>query len=73
MTRERIESDIQQFYENLKQLKRTKSNEKTIELAERYCQDAKYFLEKEDLLTAFGCINYAHGLLDALRKPWEKK
>jgi hypothetical protein len=24
--------------------------------------------EKGDILTAFGCINYAHGLLDALIK-----
>ncbi|MEM4554538.1 MAG: DUF357 domain-containing protein [Candidatus Anstonellaceae archaeon] len=69
---ERIESDIAQFYENLKQVKRTRHNKDVIELAEKYCQDAKYFLEKKDFLTAFGCINYAHGLLDAYRKPWKK-
>ena len=27
----------------------------------------KYYLEKEDMRTAFGCIEYSHGLLDALR------
>ena len=29
--------------------------------------DSKYYLEKEDYRTAFGCIEYSHGLLDALR------
>ncbi|MDH7507725.1 MAG: DUF357 domain-containing protein, partial [Candidatus Thermoplasmatota archaeon] len=27
-----------------------------------------YYLEKNDYFTAFGCINYAHGLLDAIIK-----
>ena len=29
--------------------------------------DSKYYLEKKDTRTAFGCIEYSHGLLDALR------
>ena len=30
--------------------------------------DSKYYLEKKkDMRTAFGCIEYSHGLLDALR------
>ena len=29
--------------------------------------DAKYYLEKGDELTSFGCITYSHGLIDALR------
>ena len=41
---------------------------KVVELAQQYYRDAKYYLEKKDLFTAFGCINYAHGLLDALIK-----
>ena len=32
-----------------------------------YWNDSKYYLEKEDMRTAFGCIEYSHGLLDALR------
>ena len=32
-----------------------------------YWNDSKYYLEKEDTRTAFGCIEYSHGLLDALR------
>ena len=33
-----------------------------------YMNDSKYYLEKKkDMRTAFGCIEYSHGLLDALR------
>ena len=32
-----------------------------------YKNDSIYYLEKEDMRTAFGCIEYSHGLLDALR------
>ena len=32
-----------------------------------YWNDSKYYLEKEDMRTAFGCIEYSHVLLDALR------
>ncbi|MCD6549638.1 DUF357 domain-containing protein [Candidatus Micrarchaeota archaeon] len=39
---------------------------RVLDLAKRYREDAKYFLSKEDLPTSFGCITYAHGLLDAL-------
>ena len=27
----------------------------------------KYYLEKKDFDTSFGCIAYAHGLIDAIR------
>ena len=64
----RIESDIGQFYSNVKEVKVTPENSEVIELAKKYCEDTKYFLEKKDYVTAFGCINYAHGLIDALRK-----
>jgi hypothetical protein len=36
-----------------------------LDMAERYFDDAKHFSEKGDLATAFGCLNYAHGWLDA--------
>jgi hypothetical protein len=64
----RIESDIQQFYENVKEVKVTPENAEVVELAKKYCEDTKYFLEKKDFVTSFGCINYAHGLIDAYRK-----
>ena len=41
---------------------------KIITLDNQYYLDAQYYLEKKDLFTAFGCINYAHGLLDAIIK-----
>lgn len=71
--RERILSDIEQFYENVGEVKITSETADVVNLAKRYCEDTKYFLEKKDYVTAFGCINYAHGLLDAYRKKWREK
>jgi hypothetical protein len=65
----RVEKDIAMFEENLKKIKRRKTNEKhrkISELATQYYEDSKYYLEKKDYFTAFGCINYAHGLLDGI-------
>lgn len=70
--KERIESDIVQFHENVKGVKTTPENAEVMDLANRYCDDTKYFLEKKDYVTAFGCINYAHGLIDAFRKMKQK-
>lgn len=67
----RIESDIAQFYQNVGEVKKTPQNEYALELAGQYCEDTKYFLAKKDYVTAFGCINYAHGLVDAFRKKRE--
>jgi hypothetical protein len=67
----RIKKDIKMFEENIKKIKQkklNKSQEKTIELASQYYEDTKYYLEKKDYFTAFGCINYAHGLTDAILK-----
>jgi len=63
----RILSDIEQFYANLPKVKKTPENSHALSLAEKYCEDTKYFLQKKDYVTAFGAINYAHGLLDAFR------
>ncbi|RLE82653.1 MAG: DUF357 domain-containing protein [Thermoprotei archaeon] len=38
-----------------------------VDLAKAYVNDARYYLEKEDLFTSLACIAYAEGLLDALR------
>jgi len=67
----RIEKDILMFEENVEKLsgkKTTFSHEKILDLAMRYYRDSKYYLEKKDFFTSFGCINYAHGLLDAIIK-----
>jgi hypothetical protein len=65
----RIKKDIIMFEQNLQKLYSRGagvSSEKIVELAVQYYQDAKYYLEKKDYFTSFGCINYGHGLLDAL-------
>lgn len=36
-----------------------------LDMARRYYDDAKHFMEKGDYVTAFAAINYAHGWLDA--------
>ena len=67
----RIEKDIVMFEENLQNMQQRGIDEeqsKIIELASQYYEDTKYYLEKKDYLTAFGCINYAHGLLDSIIK-----
>ena len=67
----RIEKDIVMFEENIKKVNQEKlsdAQKKTIELASQYYEDSKYYLEKKDYFTAFGCMNYAHGLLDAIIK-----
>jgi hypothetical protein len=67
----RIEKDILMFEENLKKLNIKDKNlmhSKIVELAIQYYKDSKYYLEKKDYFTAFGCINYGHGLLDAMLK-----
>jgi hypothetical protein len=65
----RTKKDIDMFEKNLIKIKEKKisdSQKKTIELAKQYFNDSKYYLDKKDYFTAFGCINYAHGLLDAI-------
>jgi len=67
----RIKKDITMFEENMEKIKNknlSKSQDKIFELASQYYEDSKYYLEKKDLFTSFGCINYAHGLLDSIIK-----
>ena len=66
----RIEKDIELFTKNIKEIESITldSNEnEVIERAKSYFEDTKYYLKKGDLITSFGCITYAHGLLDAIR------
>lgn len=68
----RIKKDIVMFEENLQGFSQDNINDqqkKILEIAIQYYEDAKYYyLEKKDYFTAFGCINYGHGLLDAILK-----
>ena len=67
----RIKKDIVMFEQNIlktKDKKLTDPENKIIELASQYFEDSKYYLTKKDFFTSFGCINYAHGLLDGIIK-----
>jgi hypothetical protein len=67
---ERIEKDIELFAKNIKEIESIKIDEEeglVVEMAKNYRKDTDYYLEKMDYLTSFGCITYAHGLLDAIR------
>ena len=66
----RISEDLRMFDENVVMAKED-GEERTariLDLAKRYRKDAEYYMKKKDYVTSFGCINYAHGLLDALIK-----
>jgi hypothetical protein len=65
----RIKDDIEQFYKSVKDVK---GAPEIVELATRYCKDAQFYLDKKEYVTAFGCINYAHGLIDAVKKLEER-
>ena len=67
---ERIEKDIELFAKNIKEIESIKLHEEegqVVEMARNYRKDTDYYLEKKDYLTSFGCITYAHGLLDSIR------
>lgn len=67
---ERIKKDMELFTKNIKEVESIKVSAKEgkiIEMAQNYSQDTNYYLKKKDNYTAFGCITYAHGLLDAVR------
>lgn len=67
----RVEKDIVMFEESLDEIKEKKLTDlekNIVERATQYFDDSKYYLEKKDFFTAFGCINYAHGLVDAIIK-----
>ncbi len=66
----RIRDDIRMFDENIGKVNEAKDERvaRIVDLAKRYRTDSEYYLKKGDYVTSFGCINYAHGLLDALIK-----
>ena len=71
---EKIAKDIEKLERNLNQVAHIEfvGLEKDVyNRAIDYWNDSKYYLEKGDMRTAFGCIEYSHGLLDALRMMYE--
>jgi len=71
--RARIESDIRLLRGALARLKPKAGQASLFDMARRYCEDTEYHLKKGDLVTAFGSINYAHGLLDSLKYLGKKE
>lgn len=66
----KIAIDIAKLERNLNQVADITFENEEKEVYNRavdYMNDSKYYLEKKDFRTAFGCIEYSHGLLDALR------
>ncbi|BBL61873.1 hypothetical protein MARBORIA2_00750 [Methanobrevibacter arboriphilus] len=66
---ERILIDIEKLdesFEKVESIKLSQEEKEIIRRAENYKEDCKYYLEKGDELTSFGCITYAHGLVDAI-------
>lgn len=59
----RIKKDIDLFEKNYEHLEDCEVRK----MAQRYYNDAKYYYEKKEYVNAFGCIAYAHGLIDAMR------
>ncbi len=67
---ERIKKDVELFAKNIKEVEAIEisaTEEKIVQMAKNYSEDTIYYLENQDKYTAFGCITYAHGLLDAIR------
>lgn len=66
----RIIIDMRKFDENLNEINHisfTQEEKEIIERAKSYKEDCKYYLNKGDELSSFGCITYAHGLIDAIK------
>jgi hypothetical protein len=66
---DRISKDIQIFDENLDKVSGAaldKELKRIFDMAKMYASDCKSYLEIGDTVTAFSCISYAHGLLDAI-------
>lgn len=73
-TVKRIEKDIRMFDENVAAVSPDgELQERVVELSRMYAKDAKSYLDKGDLFTAFSCISYAHGLIDAIREITQKR
>ena len=66
--KERAKIDIEKLEKALSFANKTFPNKyrEAIEWASNYLNDSKYYYDKKDYFTSFGCANYAYGILDAL-------
>jgi hypothetical protein len=66
---DRVKKTVSLFDQNIKLIDgvQLSKEEKTIvELAKMYASDSVAWMKKDDYVTAFSGIEYAHGLLDAI-------
>jgi len=64
----RVKDDIVEFDEHYNSRINTANEKERVifNLAKKYRDDSEHYMEKGDLFSAFGCITYAHGLLDGI-------
>ncbi len=67
LTKEYVEKAIEKTSTALNSISivEEKEGHGLFDMIQRYVADARHFLEKENLVAAFGAVEYAHGLLDA--------
>jgi len=67
--RERALKDIKKLEQVIEQIKEAGLAEKyakSYEWAGNYLTDAKHYFEKGNYFSAFGCANYAYGIIDGI-------
>ena len=73
ITKQKIEKYLEITSKAIKKVKIAKekkidwksSADDFLDMAKRYHKDAEYYYKKDDIVTAFAAVNYAHGWLDA--------
>ena len=71
ITKEKLDNYFSVTQRALEQVKKAFNSERkteaaeVLDMAQRYHDDAHFFLKKGDAVTAFAALNYAHGWLDA--------
>lgn len=69
-TAEKYIANLEQAFKDMKMKRPPIGNlpvDEVLDQALRYLEDAKYYLEKGDPLTAIASSSYSEGLIDALR------
>ncbi len=67
--RERARKDIKKLetsVEKIEGLGLAEKYENAYRWAKNYLSDAKHYFDKGDYFSAFGCANYAYGIIDAI-------
>lgn len=65
----RVQTDIKKLREIIKKFEELDYSKKYADAyawARNYLEDAIHFFEKGDYFTAFGCANYAYGIVDGI-------